>query len=277
MFTPGRQPERSQEMTKYSRVSISELEAQLSKLRSRYEDLEEVITFNLTYSCAHIGSGEVRHDEDTLNDLREEIAALEKRLVFQSSEMSGTEKVVETNVLEHAIGDSVILVERFRSLLPISDIEYFAEINPGCEACHKRGTNLACPPYSPLFHDYIGKASEARIICYRMPLDQISSEITTDRHRTAHKILRKLLVEELLGHRKNGHLVAGSGPCQMCEECSIKAGQRECRNSDLLIYSLESMGVNLISLSERAFSLPLEWSDGTSISGNVSAIGAVFY
>jgi predicted metal-binding protein len=256
-------------MTRYQTISIPALEAKLSRLRSRYEDLEEVITFNLTYSSAHIGSGEVRHDEETLNDLWEEITALEKRLNFL--------KDIETDVLEHAIGGSVILVERFRRLLLISDIEYFAEINPGCEACHKRGTNLACPPYSPLFQDHIGKASEARIICYRMPLDQISSEMTADRHRTAHKILRKLLTEELLEHRKDGHVVAGVGPCQMCEECSIESGKCECRNPDLLIYSLESMGVNLISLSERAFSLALEWTDGSSISGNVSAIGAVFY
>lgn len=45
----------------------------------------------------------------------------------------------------------------------------------------------------------------------------------------------------------------------------------------MIFYSLESMGVNLITLLERAFLLPLEWSDGTSIKGNVSAIGAVFY
>jgi predicted metal-binding protein len=264
-------------MTLYQNVSIPELEAKLSRLRSGYEDLEEVITFNLTHSSAHIGSGEVRRDEETLSDLRGQIASIEKRLAFLYADMSGVEKDIETDVLEYAVGGSVFLVERFRRLLPISDIEYFAETNLGCEACHKRGTNLACPPYSPLFHDHIGKASEARIICYRMPLEQVSSEISTDRHRTAHKILRKLVSVELLGQRKKGHTVAGSGPCQMCEECSVESGKRECRKPDLLIYSLESMGVNLMSLSERAFSLPLEWSDGTSVSGNVSAIGAVFY
>lgn len=258
-------------------VSAAELEAELNRLRRRYEDLEEVITFNLTYSSAHIGSGEVRQDEEALKDLRDEIATVEKRLALLRQDMSGAGNGIETNVLEHSIGDSAILIERFQRLLPISDIESLGENNPGCQACRKKGTNLACPPYSPLLQDYIGKASKARIICYRMPLEQISSEITSDRHRAAHKILRRLLVEELLGHRENGHLVAGSGPCQICEECSIGSGKRECQNPGLLVYSLEAMGVNLIALSERAFSLPLEWSDGTSVSGNVSAIGAVFY
>jgi len=170
----------------------------------------------------------------------------------------------------------MILVERFQRLLSVPDIEYFGEDNPGCEACPKNGTNLACPPYSPLLTGYIGKSAKAKIICYRMPLEQLSAEITSDRHKTAHGILRKLLVEELLGHRKKGYVVAGSGPCQMCKECAVESGKKECRNPDLLIYSLESMGVNLIALSERAFSLQLEWSDGTSMNGNVSAIGAVF-
>jgi predicted metal-binding protein len=183
---------------------------------------------------------------------------------------------METTVLEHSFEGAALLIERFRRVLSISDIEYQAGQNPGCEACPKYGTNLACPPYSPPFVDYIGKSAKAKIICYRMPLEQISPEIATDRHKAAHRILRKLLYEELLGHRGDGHAVAGSGPCQICEECSVRSGAPECRNPQLMIYSLESMGVNLISLSERAFSLQLEWSDGTAGGGNVSAIGAVF-
>lgn len=255
-------------MSRYDTMDVTELEAELLRLRSRYQDLEEVITFNLTHSSAHIGSGEVRHDEETLNDLRDMIAAIEKRLA------SG--KRVETAVIEHSFEGASLLIERFQSLLSISDIEYQAENNPGCEACPKHGTNLACPPHSPPFADHIGKSAKAKIICYRMPLEQVPAEITADRHKAAHRILRKLLYEELLGHRSKGHIIAGSGPCQVCEECSVQTGAPACMNPPLMIYSLESMGVNLISLSERAFSLKLEWSDGTSGSGNVSAIGAVF-
>jgi ubiquinone biosynthesis protein UbiJ len=67
-------------MSKYDTMSINELEAELRRLHNRYDDLEEVITFHLTHSSAHIGSGEVRQDQETLKDLRDEIAAVDKRL-----------------------------------------------------------------------------------------------------------------------------------------------------------------------------------------------------
>ena len=71
-----------QQICKYDTMSMAELQAELHRLHNRYDDLEEVITFHLTYSSAHIGSGEVRQDEETLNDLREAVAAVERRLAF---------------------------------------------------------------------------------------------------------------------------------------------------------------------------------------------------
>jgi hypothetical protein len=75
------------EMSKYETMSMAELEAELHRLRNRYEDLDEVITFHLTYSSAHIGSGEVRQDEETLNDLRDKIAAVEKQIASLYQDM----------------------------------------------------------------------------------------------------------------------------------------------------------------------------------------------
>ncbi len=263
-------------ISRHCTKSITDLKAELRRLRSRFDDLEETITFNLTHTSAHIGSGEVRQDEETLNDLREEMAFLEQRLASFNDARPVDNNSIETAVIEHSFEGESLLIERFIRLLPIVDIEYRAESNPGCKACPKYGTNFACPPHSPSFVGCIGTSTKAKIICYRMAMEQVPAEITTDRHKVVHRILRKLLYEELLGHRGTGHVVAGSGPCQVCDECSLQNGVRDCRNPQLMIYSLESMGVNLISLSEKAFSLPLEWSDGTSICGNVSAIGAVF-
>lgn len=261
-------------MSRYDTMGITELETELRRLQSRYEDLEETITFNLTHTSAHIGSGEVRQDEETLKDLQEEIASLHERLAFFDGASNGSS--IETAVVERSFKGASILIERFERLLPITNIECQPENNPGCEACPKYGSNFACPPHSPSFVDYVGKSAKAKIICYRMALEQVAADVTTARHKVAHRILRRILYEELLVHRGNGRVVAGSGPCQACDECPLQKGVRECRTPHLMIYSLESMGVNLISLSEKAFSLPLEWSDGTSICGNVSAIGAVF-
>jgi predicted metal-binding protein len=263
-------------MSRHDTMGITELETELRRLQSRYDDLQETITFNLTHTSAHIGSGEVRQDEETLKDLREEIVLLEQRLASFNDARPVDNNSIETAVIEHSFEGESLLIERFERLLPVTNMEYQPESNPGCEACPKYGSNFACPPHSPSFVDYVGKSAKANIICYRMALEQVAAGVTTDRHKVAHRILRKILYEELLAHRGKGGVVAGSGPCQVCDECPLQKGAPECRTPHLMIYSLESMGVNLISLSEKAFSLPLEWSDGTSICGNVSAIGAVF-
>ncbi len=61
-------------------MSRSELEAHLTRLRRRYEDLEETMTFNFANSTAHIGGGQVRKDVDMLNKLKEEINRIESIL-----------------------------------------------------------------------------------------------------------------------------------------------------------------------------------------------------
>ncbi len=43
------------------------------------------------------------------------------------------------------------------------------------------------------------------------------------------------------------------------------------------IYSLESLGVSVVSLTEKAINFKLEWSGCDSAADFVSAIGAVFY
>ncbi len=61
-------------------MSRSELEAHLKRLRSRYEDLEETITFNFANSTAHISGGQVRKDVDVLNEIKQEISRIESIL-----------------------------------------------------------------------------------------------------------------------------------------------------------------------------------------------------
>ena len=61
----------------YNSMSTAELEATLKKLKNTFEDLEETITFNLSYSGVHIGGRQVRKDEECLNELKSEICRIE--------------------------------------------------------------------------------------------------------------------------------------------------------------------------------------------------------
>lgn len=202
---------------------------------------------------------------------------------------------VKTEVIEHTDPSTgaVYLLERLEAEVPVSALDVSDEYRDvGCGACKKHGNNLSCPPFSPSLRAYIGRAETARVIAFRAPLAQFPEhggpEVDDDEddlrneygvtgpYRMAYRLMRELLTAELLGIRAGGAIVGGSGPCRVCPRCAILKGSVACSQPLKRIYSLESMGVNLITLSEQAFGIPLEWSTGDSSADYVAAIGAVF-
>ena len=61
-------------------MNREELASSLQRLQSDLEDLEETISFHLTYSSAHIGGGQVRKDEESLKEIRDKIAYVRQLL-----------------------------------------------------------------------------------------------------------------------------------------------------------------------------------------------------
>ena len=184
---------------------------------------------------------------------------------------------IKTEVFEHtdATG-ATFIVERMEVVMPVDDIPS-EEINVGCQACHNYGKNYACPPHSPYIKDYTRQFSKARVICLRVPLEQFTGISAEERWDKAYALVRAMVYEELMAHRKAGSTVAGSGPCEVCKECVVLKGKGECVMPHKRIYSLEAMGVSVVLLTERAFDINLEWSAGGDNAADfVSAIGAVF-
>jgi hypothetical protein len=64
-------------------MSKAELEVALKRLQSNFDDLEETINFNFTYSSAHIGGNQVRKDEESLQKLKEEIVRVKQILLHR--------------------------------------------------------------------------------------------------------------------------------------------------------------------------------------------------
>ncbi len=56
------------------------LKARLKRLKEDLEDMEETTGFNLLHSSAHIPGGQVRQDAEDLEELKKEIARIEKIL-----------------------------------------------------------------------------------------------------------------------------------------------------------------------------------------------------
>jgi len=90
-------------------------------------------------------------------------------------------------------------------------------------------------------------------------------------------LVRGFLNEELYEYRKQGYIIAGAGACRACKECVVETGRNVCRDPSRLIYSLESLGVNLVSLSENVLGLRLQWGGGELEAEHVAALGAAFY
>ena len=64
----------------YRFMNREELASSLQRLQSDLEDLEETISFHLTYSSAHVGGGQVRKDEESLKEIRDKIAYVRQLL-----------------------------------------------------------------------------------------------------------------------------------------------------------------------------------------------------
>lgn len=169
----------------------------------------------------------------------------------------------------------VFCYERYKALIPVAGIEH-ERSKIGCEACHKYGKNLACPPYSPDFAEYAENATHAMVVCIRMPQEYFKNETAEEAYRKCFRMARAILVEELRSYRTRGHLIAGSGFCLACEVCAAEEGSDSCVRPNEKIYSLESLGVNLIKLIRECFELNLEWSATDHAADFVCAVGAAF-
>jgi predicted metal-binding protein len=185
---------------------------------------------------------------------------------------------MELGVFEHtdACG-STLFYEKYEGEVELTGIEHGERYKLSCEVCLRFGKNLACPPHSPAFSEYLRTMEKARVICIRLPQDYFAHLAFEERYRACFRQARSLLTERLVKARVAGHRVAGSGPCLACEECALAAGSKQCEKPEKRIYSLESLGVNVVGLVKRCFQMDLDWSTDGQYADFVCAVGAVFY
>lgn len=187
----------------------------------------------------------------------------------------GTYKVEGRERLDKS--GTTIFYEHHEALVPVRWFDHAVKNKIACEACHNYGKNFACPPYSPTFMEHLAGMKFARVLCIRMPQEYYRHLVPDKVYSECFKAAKSILDKELLGYRKQGSLIAGSGYCNACEKCAAEQEHSQCIQPDLLIYSLESLGVNLTGLTSTCFDIDLEWSAHDHAADFVCAIGAVFY
>ena len=189
----------------------------------------------------------------------------------------GKEQKGQADVIEYIDSTGrVFFYERYEGSMAVSDITHGDQYKLPCEGCPKYGKNLACPPYSPSFLQYVQGAGSVRVICIRLPTDYFPQPTGEARYRSCFHMARSILTGELLKYREQGLIIAGSGTCRACDICAVEHGARICRKPREKIYSLESLGVNVISLVKTCLGVNLDWSGHKHTADFVSAVGAVF-
>jgi len=193
-------------------------------------------------------------------------------------DMAGENHQFSVAVLEYVDETGIAaFYERYEAEIPLSYFDHDKEYKIACETCSKYGNNLACPPFSPTFQDYLGGFEKAKVICIRVPQEYFSHVPSEERPRACFRKGRELLIEELLQFRQKGFRIAGSGSCLACQECSAEMGIESCKKPHERVFSLESLGINLVSLTGKCFNISLEWSSSDHFPPFVCAIGAVFF
>ncbi len=237
------------------------------------------------FPCPHCGQElEIWKDER-----KGTCTACEKRVARREVMESAVN--ISQRQMHHARGDDVTMAvceavdsngdilyyERYEAVIPLSDINHHKKYKTACKACKQHGINLACPPFSPTFHSYTEGIESARVICLRLPLEYFSGELLQDSYQLCFNKVREFLVDELSTSREAGYTIAGAGPCLACERCAAEEGVSECSKPDQRIFSLESLGVNLMELAKQCFGINLEWSRENHTAHFVCAMGAVFF
>jgi predicted metal-binding protein len=167
--------------------------------------------------------------------------------------------------------------ETYSGIVNVAEIEHGSGFKELCRPCPTYGRNLACPPHSPSFEEFAGSAVAARVICVRLPQPDAGCKAADRKTEEAFREAGDILKGMLLEYRAAGRRIAGAGPCRSCAQCAGENGQDACRRTDDRIYSLESLGVNVVALSRRACGIDIEWASGSRKTAFIAAVGAVFF
>lgn len=149
------------------------------------------------------------------------------------------------------------------------EIVFSADVFKQCEknTCGMFGKNHGCPPKA-------GNEAErkARIMIYDTAY--VISMILSIKKRTemshSMELLRNAIDEIRKEFKDENVTVMGTGPCNICEECTALKNE-PCRFPDKTLYSMEGSGIDVVRMS---MNLQMTYNAG---SGNIAFFALVLY
>ena len=167
---------------------------------------------------------------------------------------------IKTDTIYHKTPTNHLTIDLFRSTIPIKSIlvqkdRFYKLCKKGCVNFENK---YSCPPYSPHFDRFSKNCNEMVIFCYRLELNQYSYLPVYSRIRAGNAVLKSKIDRILYEYKAEGFKIAGSGSCRACKPCAAKTNEK-CKKPNKLIYSLESLGVDVNHLVKFCFGFELQW------------------
>ena len=174
-------------------------------------------------------------------------------------------KNVKRETIVHATKTKILSIERIESSYKVGSLSIKENLfrNLCKNGCVNYNNKYSCPPHSPTFLKFSKNSKNMSVICFKISLDQYSPLSYYNRIRASNSVLKSKIDRYLLEYKLKGYKVAGSGSCRACKPCAAKTNEK-CKKPDRLIFSLESMGVDVNDLVVKCFGFPLEWYSKTN-------------
>lgn len=137
------------------------------------------------------------------------------------------------------------IIEVEPSQIPIDKPKFQNLCKSGCKVF---GTKWSCPPASP---EYISFKKSVVIILWMNNTIESKNEYT--KVKAINSILKSRLYKVLLQYPNTN--IFGSGSCRLCQKCQYP---EPCKHPDKMIYSMESVGIDVDSLCQ-SFGHTLQW------------------
>ncbi len=158
-------------------------------------------------------------------------------------------------------------------LLKYTDKSRFEEL---CKTgCPNYGQKWSCPPYSSDISLYLARYPYAVLFLMWCDLDQFNYTKTEYmRVRAANSILKSRMdriLDKFQGELQGKAISNGS--CKLCKPCCKKL-EKPCKKPDKIKYSLESLGLDVGSISRDFFNHSLLWYQDKKAPAYTSVLSA---
>lgn len=135
-----------------------------------------------------------------------------------------------------------------------------------CRECPRYDTVWSCPPLDIDSEVYLSRFAWINVVGAKINLERhvIEEADTADKIKDlGWQIVSevKLRMEEKLRKLERelpGSISLSSGGCNLCRECSRKAGQ-PCRLPDKMRYSLDAFGFDLSAITQDMLGIEIQW------------------